>query len=99
LSFVDIGNRYFDIGLIPSGSPTALPVPPFTFGDNFNYFYVYWFEEGWGGDHTLSGPSNNFSAEIISPVPEPSLYGLVGGIAALCCIVCNRRRRALRVTV
>lgn len=99
LSSSDIGHRYFDFGLIPSGTPTDLPVPPFTFGTNFNYFYVYWSEEGWAGDHTISGTLHNFSAEIISPVPEPSVYGIGGGIAALCCIVYNRRRRALMSTV
>jgi hypothetical protein len=58
---------------------------------NFNYFNVYWFEEGWAGDHNISGSSRNFSAEIISPVPEPSTYDIGGAIAVLCCIVCHRR--------
>jgi hypothetical protein len=90
-------NQYFDFGLIPSGPPTALPVPPFTFGTNFNYFYIYWSEEGWEGYHTISGSLRNFSAEIITPIPEPSLYGLGGGIAALCCIVYHRRRSSVMV--
>ena len=94
------GLWYFDFGLIPSGPPTSLPVPPFTFGNNFNYFYIEWFEEGWTGNHSIFGARlHNFSAEIISPVPEPSIYGIGGGIAALCCIVYNRRRRALMVAV
>ena len=85
---------WFDFGLIPSGPTSALPVPPFTFGSNFNAFYVQWLEEGWEGNHSIFGGGlHNFSAEIISPVPEPSTYGVAGGIAALCCIVYNLRRR------
>jgi len=93
-------DPYFDFGLIPSGPPTALlPVPPFTFGLNFNYFHIYFSEEGWNGYHTISGTLRNFSAEIMSPVPEPSIYGVGGAIAALCCIVYHRRRRASMVAV
>ena len=90
-------NQYFDFGLIPSGPPDALPVHPFTFGTNFNYFYVLWVEEGWEGSHSIGGSLRNFSAEIISPVPEPSIYGIGAAILALCCIVYNRRRRLMVV--
>jgi hypothetical protein len=72
-----------------------LPVPPFTFAQNFNAFYVEWLEEGWVGNHSIYGAGlHNFSAEVFTPVPEPSLYGVAGGIATVCCIVYKRRRRA-----
>ena len=94
-------NAHFDFGLFPSGPPNALPVPPFTFGRNFNDFYVEFpnhpdrpSDDGTDWGSIYGAGLHNFSAEIISPVPEPSIYGLGGGIAALCCIVYNWRRRA-----
>jgi hypothetical protein len=102
-SGLEPGYAWFDFGLLPSGPPTALPVPPFTFGQNFNSFYVEFPNHpdqpddpfDWGS--IFGAGLHNFSAEIISPVPEPSIYGIGGAIAALFCIVSNQRRRALRV--
>lgn len=88
------GDWWFDFGLVPSGPTSALPVPPFSFGQNFNAFYVEWMEEGWVGNHSIFGAGlHDFSAEVMSPVPEPSFYGVAGGVAALWCIVYRQRRR------
>jgi len=95
------GNRFFDFGLMLSGPPTSLPVPPITFSTNFNYFYVVFSdsEVPFDGGSIFGAGLHNFSAEIITPIPEPSIYGIGAAIAALCCIVYHRRRRALMVAV
>ena len=90
-----VDGQYFDFGLIPPGSPTVLPVPPFTFGTNFNFFHVSWRAEGWEGDHTFSGPLNHFTAEVVSPIPEPSVCGAGGAIAVLCFITYGWRGRGV----
>lgn len=91
------GPWWFDFGVIPSGPTTALPVPPFKLGGNFNSFYVIYSNSDipFDGGSIYGARMHNYSAEILSPVPEPSVYGIVGTIAALCCTVYNRRRRAL----
>jgi len=87
------GSWGFDFGVIPTGSTTSLPVPPFKLGGNFNSFYVVYqnFDIPFDGGSIYGLGLHNYSAEILSPVPEPSVYGIAAAIAALYCIVYNQR--------